>query len=141
MFKLTFKLADVVFPGGNHSRFIHSLGVMKMAGKYMKQLLNNTFIKLNENTMINANTSPILSLKQHEKEFALKLARVSGLCHDIGHGAFSHAWDRSVYSHIHSKDVNEHFPDGGHDIHRLLMVILAPHRLVPRCATLLRVET
>ena len=23
------------------------------------------------------------------------------------------------FSHIHSKDVNEHYPDGGHDIHRL----------------------
>lgn len=96
-------LADEVFPGGNHSRFIHSLGVMKMAGKYMKQLLNNTFIRLDENTLVHSSSVPLFALKQHEKDFALKLARVAGLCHDIGHGAFSHAWDRSVYSHIHSR--------------------------------------
>lgn len=68
-------LADEVFPGGNHSRFIHSLGVMKMAGKYMKQLLNNTLIKLNDGTLLNSSNAPVLSLKQHEKDFALKLAR------------------------------------------------------------------
>lgn len=99
-------MADEVFPGGVHTRFIHSLGAMKIAGKYMKQLFR-TF--LNE-------------ISDEDKLYATKLARMGGLLHDIGHGGWSHAWDRSIYSEIYGPDVNSHYPDGGHDIHRLIMI-------------------
>ena len=34
--------ADHVFPGGTHNRFIHSLGAMHLAGKYMRNLFKNS---------------------------------------------------------------------------------------------------
>lgn len=99
-------MADEVFPGGVHTRFLHSLGVMKISGKYIKQL----FRSITHN------------ISNEDIEYATKLARMGGLLHDIGHGGWSHAWDRSVYSEIYGAEVNSHFPDGGHDIHRLMMV-------------------
>lgn len=58
-------LADVVFPGANHSRFEHSLGTMHTAA-----LLGRSVGLDNEDIM--------------------KL-RLAGLLHDVGHSAFSHA--------------------------------------------------
>lgn len=89
-----------IFPGGVHTRFLHSLGAMKLAGKYMSHLLETSDMSgchISNGTLI-------------------QLARLSGLLHDIGHGPFSHAFDRSIYSQIYN------IPDGGHDLHRLKMV-------------------
>ncbi|SES78718.1 HD domain-containing protein [Methanococcoides vulcani] len=58
-------LADVVFPGANHTRFEHSVGTMHTAS-----LLGN-YLELGD-------------------ESVLKL-RLAGLLHDVGHSAFSHA--------------------------------------------------
>ena len=109
-------MADQVFPGGCHSRFIHSLGVMKMVGKYLKQLFRNIVIDGSEGR----GREYICSKK--DKVHAIKLGRMCGLLHDIGHGAFSHAWDRSVFSEIYGPEMNSHYPDGGHDVHRLNMI-------------------
>lgn len=96
-------MADQAFPGGVHTRFIHSLGVMKLAGQYMKHLLSEFD-------------------DDRQKNHFIRLARIAGLLHDIGHGPFSHSYDTAIYSQIYGKDVNSHYPDGGHDLHRLQMV-------------------
>ena len=54
----------LVYPGANHTRFEHSLGVMFLAGRISDEL----------------------NLHQDVK----KQLRVAGLLHDIGHGPFSH---------------------------------------------------
>ena len=110
-------MADEVFPGGVHTRFIHSLGAMKVSGKYMKQLFRNMLEK-----QVDEDGRICTKISEDDMKYATKLARMGGLLHDIGHGGWSHAWDRSVYSEIYGADVNSHFPDGGHDIHRLAMV-------------------
>ena len=61
-----------VFPGATHTRFEHSLGVGHLAEEFAKSLL-----EADPNLKINP--------------FVLKLA---GLCHDLGHGPMSHAFDR-----------------------------------------------
>ena len=97
-----------VYPGGCHSRFIHSLGVMKIAGKYMKHLLREKSVAtMHPNTNTNINKW-------------IQIARIAGLLHDIGHGPFSHAFDRTVYSKIYGID------DGGHDKHRLKLITQNP---------------
>jgi HD superfamily phosphohydrolase len=87
-----------VFPGGTNDRFSHSLGAMHLAGKYMKQLTKT-------------------SLFSSKKKHYVKLARITALLHDIGHGPFSHAYDRSVYPNIYSED-----HDKGHDLHRIALI-------------------
>ncbi len=102
-----------IFPGGVHTRFLHSLGVMKLAGKYMSHLLEEFSPLSNE-----------LRTKYYQ------LARLAGLLHDIGHGPFSHSFDRTIYQKIYGVS------DGGHDFHRLKMIqsnFLKP--LIQACGT------
>lgn len=108
-------LIKTLYPGGTHTRFIHSLGAMKLASDYM----DNIFKTIEQ---YNLKTSSLPS--KSYKKFLKQLARTSALLHDIGHGPYSHAYDRSVYSQIYG------IPDKGHDQHRLIMVqheLLKPH--------------
>lgn len=57
-------MANLVYPGANHSRFEHSIGVMHVAELMTKNLINDDDEKLN--------------------------IRLAALLHDIGHGPFSH---------------------------------------------------
>jgi HD superfamily phosphohydrolase len=64
--------AEKVYPGATHTRFLHSLGVMHIAGLYAEHL------------GLDAKTTRTL--------------RVSGLLHDIGHGPYSHQFDEIVFA-------------------------------------------
>lgn len=86
-----------VFPGGTHNRFAHSLGAMKLAGKYMKHLIRGL-----EDT-----STQSISIRQNAEHW-IRLARMAALLHDVGHGPFSHAYDEAVFSQFQSN----------HDMHR-----------------------
>lgn len=62
--------ADYVYPGANHSRFEHSIGVMHLAGLLGESL-------------------PV----EMPKEDVQKV-RLAGLFHDLGHGPFSHTFEQ-----------------------------------------------
>lgn len=68
-------LAYLVYPGANHTRFEHSLGTMHVAGKIAKRL-----------------------------ELDVRKARLLGLIHDIGHGAFSHESERALSKYLGSHE-------------------------------------
>jgi len=63
-----------VFPSANHTRFEHSLGVYYLAGELISNLKKN---------------QPELEIKEKE----ILLVKIAGLCHDLGHGPFSHLLD------------------------------------------------
>ncbi len=84
----------LVFPGAQHTRLAHVLGVMHLSGQYAEQVFQ----------------------EYDDKDYRVQLARIGGLLHDVGHGAFSHAYDDTVYRDIYPG--NPH----GHDTHRLKMI-------------------
>jgi HD superfamily phosphohydrolase len=63
--------AEYVYPGANHTRFEHSVGVMYLAGKAVE--------------------SPNISQRITEEE--AEMTRLAGLLHDVGHGPFSHVFE------------------------------------------------
>ncbi|XP_072520763.1 deoxynucleoside triphosphate triphosphohydrolase SAMHD1-like [Salminus brasiliensis] len=64
-----------VFPGASHNRFEHSLGVAHLAGKLLESLEKNL--------------PPQVQITPKDK----LCVQIAGLCHDLGHGPFSHAFD------------------------------------------------
>jgi hypothetical protein len=63
--------AEYVYPGANHTRFEHSVGVMYLAGKVVE----------------NPN------IKQRISEDEAEMLRIAALLHDVGHGPFSHVFE------------------------------------------------
>ena len=80
-------LCSFVYPGATHNRFAHSLGAMHLAGEYYKSICQNSGLEF-------------------EKEIFLAL-RLAAMVHDIGHGPFSHVFERSIKFYF-SKVKNDH---------------------------------
>jgi HD superfamily phosphohydrolase len=76
--------AEYVYPGANHTRFEHSIGVMYLASKVAE----------------NPNISQIISEEEAEAVW------IAGLLHDVGHGPFSH-----VFEHLLTKKLNKTHED------------------------------
>jgi HD superfamily phosphohydrolase len=64
--------SEYVYPGANHTRFEHSVGVMYLAGKVTE----------------NPNVSRLVSKNEAET------VKIAGLLHDVGHGPFSHVFEQ-----------------------------------------------
>ncbi|XP_059620105.1 deoxynucleoside triphosphate triphosphohydrolase SAMHD1 homolog [Phlebotomus argentipes] len=69
-------LASHVFPGANHTRFEHCLGVAHLVQRLLAVLEKNSGKCIDESY----------------KKYAI----IAGLLHDLGHGPFSHMWDKFV---------------------------------------------
>lgn len=63
--------AEFVYPGANHTRFEHSIGVMYLAGR------------LTENSAVS----------DHMSDGEAEMVRIAALLHDVGHGPFSHVFE------------------------------------------------
>ena len=76
--------SEYVYPGANHTRFEHCLGVMYLAGKVLE--------------------NPNISRCVNDEE--VDVTRISALLHDAGHGPFSH-----VFEHLLIKDLEKTHED------------------------------
>jgi HD superfamily phosphohydrolase len=76
--------SEYVYPGANHTRFEHCIGVMYLAGKVLE----------------NPSISRVVSDEEAE------VARIAALLHDVGHGPFSH-----VFEHLLLRDLDQTHED------------------------------
>ncbi len=81
-------LANFVYPGAEHTRFSHSLGAFHLAKKLVSQLSQN---------------HPGIYEKLDEKAIP-----IAALCHDIGHGPFSHLFEKVIKEFVPKKDLAKH---------------------------------
>ncbi|KAK4282430.1 hypothetical protein QN277_013809 [Acacia crassicarpa] len=77
-------VTNLVYPGAVHSRFEHSLGVHWLAGVSIEKLKNYQGMELGIDN------------------FDIQTVKLAGLLHDIGHGPFSHLFERQVIPRVAS---------------------------------------
>src|SRR4051794_33591085 len=90
-------MASLAYPGADHSRYSHSLGVMQTARLILGQLSQSFYIT--------------------EEEQVTCLA--AALTHDLGHGPFSHVFER--VSDVHHESLTQQvLLDDASEVHRVL---------------------
>jgi len=77
-------LTEMVYPGANHTRFEHSLGVVQMASEMFCNIVS-------QNHSLNK-----LGIKLKDLERPKKIIRLAALLHDIGHAPFSHSGEEAM---------------------------------------------
>ncbi|KAH9742153.1 HD domain-containing protein [Citrus sinensis] len=76
------RVTHLVYPGAVHSRFEHSLGVYWLAGAAIQKLKQNQGLELGIDN------------------FDIQTVKLAGLLHDVGHGPFSHLFEREFLPRV-----------------------------------------
>src|SRR5204862_1748529 len=92
-------MASLAYPGADHSRYSHSLGVMETARKILDQLAAASFV-----------------IDEPGRDVCV----IAALLHDLGHGPFSHVFER-VSGIEHGKLTQRVILDPGSEVHGILM--------------------
>ena len=90
-------MASFAYPGADHSRYSHSLGVMETARKILGQLRYSVAVD-----------------EEHET-----VCLAAALLHDLGHGPFSHVFERVSGIH-HERLTGRVVIDPDSEVHRIL---------------------
>ena len=119
-----------VFPSATHTRFEHSIGTYYLADRLLNRIKldtaqNNIVLWLYQNPLLNIYFNEYVSKSDdgalyvnlndydlsiintitNKINWIFELIRIGALCHDIGHGPFSHAFD-DVF--IKKSDLRDH---------------------------------
>lgn len=101
-----------VFPTASHTRFEHSIGTYHLTGKVLDILKLNS-----EPDFINDGLKKIKYLKSYYETnptqsmldpYVCELIKIAALCHDIGHGPFSHVFDDIFLKHFNQDHLTYH---------------------------------
>lgn len=87
-------VTEFVFPGATHSRFSHSIGVMHIAGRCFQALVHSGIEKRRV-----ALREALTPAEQESLQYFLFLIRLAALLHDVGHGPFSHEFEKHAALH------------------------------------------
>src|SRR5215813_61422 len=87
----------LVYPGAMHSRFEHSLGVMDLTGRAFEVVVRK------HGSLVEEELRRIPELEKETLPRARQVLRLSGLLHDVGHPAFSHAAEEFIPGGDHEK--------------------------------------
>ncbi|CAJ0920059.1 unnamed protein product, partial [Mesorhabditis belari] len=93
-------MANYVYPSAEHSRFTHSLGCYHLAFEFVSALRES---------------DPSLSITSED----MLCVSIAALCHDIGHGPFSHMFDNELLKEKNPKSTWTHEMGSGKLIGRL----------------------
>ena len=92
-------LSQLVFPGADHTRFAHSIGVMQIARAFLKRVNCVSDSEIGEEQQI--------------------VVLIAALLHDLGHGPFSHAFEK-VTGDKHEKRTLEIITDSSTNVNKVL---------------------
>jgi uncharacterized protein len=81
-------LTYLIYPGGTHRRFEHSLGVMQVAGRIYDVVMRD------EN--LSDVVREVVPSSRRKREYWRCVLRMAALCHDIGHLPFSHGSEKEL---------------------------------------------
>lgn len=97
-------MAYMVYPGGCHRRFEHSLGVVELATRIYRHI-----------TRSKHSFSKEMPQTEEELKYWEEVVRMAALCHDIGHLPFSHAAEEEL------------LPEGSFHEHLTVQIILSDY--------------
>lgn len=95
-------LLHLIFPSANHTRFDHSVGVMCLAGKFLrcviaqqKYIIKNGMTRTRHQSLYRVDDGDVEEIFRNLEQdpYYEIVIRAAALFHDIGHGPLSHLFD------------------------------------------------
>jgi HD superfamily phosphohydrolase len=92
-------VCSYVYPTGIHTRFEHSIGTYHIADEQLNTIVTTTDPKSIDNYLANIPELNNYYEKMYNNQvhpldmYVCELIKIAALCHDIGHGPFSHVFD------------------------------------------------
>lgn len=108
---------NFIFPNAIHTRFQHSLGTYHLAGKMCDAIRKNTNPDTLDKYLLNVTELREYFNIEHTDgknlfdDYVIELIKIGALCHDLGHGAFSHIFDDEIMT----KCANKHKLEARHE--------------------------